>query len=203
MIASDVAARGLDIAGLSHVFNFDVPSHAEDYVHRIGRTGRAGNSGRAFTIAASKDDVKYIGLIEKLIGKPVPKITIIDGKVVEEDAAGSAKTAEGDGGTAGNTSNNGGTVQATGDREKTGPKSRSRNGQGKKIPEKPAEISPIKSAKKLPKGASAVSKSADPAPDKPPVKSKNRNRNDELPSPPDCSGNTLVETGHVPAFLRR
>ena len=47
MIASDVAARGLDIAGLSHVFNFDVPNHAEDYVHRIGRTGRAGKSGRA------------------------------------------------------------------------------------------------------------------------------------------------------------
>ena len=90
MIASDVAARGLDIAGLSHVFNFDVPSHAEDYVHRIGRTGRAGKSGRAFTIAASKDDIKYIGFIEKLIGKPVPQITVVDGKVVESGAKSSA-----------------------------------------------------------------------------------------------------------------
>ncbi|MGB2463183.1 MAG: DEAD/DEAH box helicase, partial [Candidatus Puniceispirillaceae bacterium] len=60
LIASDVAARGLDIAGLSHVFNFDVPSSAEDYVHRIGRTGRAGKSGRAFTIAAGKDDQRYV-----------------------------------------------------------------------------------------------------------------------------------------------
>ena len=64
MIASDVAARGLDIAGLSHVFNFDVPNHAEDYVHRIGRTGRAGKSGRAFTIAASEDDQNMSPLLK-------------------------------------------------------------------------------------------------------------------------------------------
>ena len=74
MIASDVAARGLDIAGLSHVFNFDVPGNAEDYVHRIGRTGRAGKSGRAFTIAAGEDDRKTVVAIEKLIGKPIPVI---------------------------------------------------------------------------------------------------------------------------------
>ena len=76
MIASDVAARGLDIAGLSHVFNFDIPNHAEDYVHRIGRTGRAGKSGRAFSIAASKDDQRFIEAIETLTGKPIPQITI-------------------------------------------------------------------------------------------------------------------------------
>ena len=51
LVCSDVAARGLDIQGLSHVFNFDVPMHAEDYIHRIGRTGRAGLPGRAFTLA--------------------------------------------------------------------------------------------------------------------------------------------------------
>ena len=72
LVASDVAARGIDIAGLSHVFNFDVPMNAEDYVHRIGRTGRAGLSGRAFTLVASKDDVNYLDAIEKLIGKKVP-----------------------------------------------------------------------------------------------------------------------------------
>ena len=55
LVCSDVAARGLDIGGLSHVFNFDVPHHAEDYVHRIGRTGRAGLAGHAFTIAAPDD----------------------------------------------------------------------------------------------------------------------------------------------------
>lgn len=77
LVASDVAARGIDIAGLSHVFNFDVPMNAEDYVHRIGRTGRAGLSGRAFTLVASKDDKTYLGAIEKLIGKSV---TVYDGK---------------------------------------------------------------------------------------------------------------------------
>ncbi|MDC3295193.1 DEAD/DEAH box helicase, partial [bacterium] len=68
LIASDVAARGLDIPLVSHVFNFDVPTNAEDYVHRIGRTGRAGRTGSAFTIGATNDDKRYIEAIEELIG---------------------------------------------------------------------------------------------------------------------------------------
>ena len=72
LIASDVAARGLDIPAVSHVFNFDVPSHAEDYVHRIGRTGRAGRSGKAFTIATPTDD-KYVAAIEALLQKTLPR----------------------------------------------------------------------------------------------------------------------------------
>ena len=70
LVASDVAARGLDIPDVSHVFNFDVPIHAEDYVHRIGRTGRAGRSGSAFTIV-TKSDMKYVDAIEKLIGQQI------------------------------------------------------------------------------------------------------------------------------------
>lgn len=75
LVCSDVAARGLDIGGLSHVFNFDVPHHAEDYVHRIGRTGRAGLEGHAFTIA-KPDDRFAIEAIEKLINHPIPPISI-------------------------------------------------------------------------------------------------------------------------------
>ena len=75
LVASDVAARGLDIQGLSHVFNFDVPHHAEDYVHRIGRTGRAGRQGRSFTLAAPEDG-KSVAAIEKLIAKSIPVATI-------------------------------------------------------------------------------------------------------------------------------
>jgi superfamily II DNA/RNA helicase len=67
LVASDVAARGLDIPEVSHVFNYDVPIHAEDYVHRIGRTGRAGRLGKAFTIA-TKSDVKHVDAIERLTG---------------------------------------------------------------------------------------------------------------------------------------
>ncbi|MCI5075845.1 DEAD/DEAH box helicase [Oricola sp.] len=70
LVASDVAARGLDIPDVSHVFNFDVPIHAEDYVHRIGRTGRAGRSGAAFTLVA-KPDMKYLEAIEKLITREI------------------------------------------------------------------------------------------------------------------------------------
>ncbi|ANK85912.1 DEAD/DEAH box type DNA/RNA helicase protein [Rhizobium sp. N1314] len=70
LVASDVAARGLDIPDVSHVFNFDVPIHSEDYVHRIGRTGRAGRSGAAFTLV-TKRDTKFVDAIEKLIGENV------------------------------------------------------------------------------------------------------------------------------------
>ncbi len=77
LVASDVAARGLDIPAVSHVYNFDVPSHAEDYVHRIGRTGRAGRSGTAVTLA-TKAESKYIGAIEKLIGEKVALTDVDD-----------------------------------------------------------------------------------------------------------------------------
>jgi superfamily II DNA/RNA helicase len=75
LVASDVAARGLDIEFMSHVFNFDVPIHAEDYVHRIGRTGRAGREGRAFTIATA-DDARFVTAIEQLIGKAIPRVEL-------------------------------------------------------------------------------------------------------------------------------
>jgi len=73
LVASDVAARGLDIPAVSHVFNFDVPSHAEDYVHRIGRTGRAGRSGKAMMICGPRDD-KYFEAVEKLLEKEIPRL---------------------------------------------------------------------------------------------------------------------------------
>jgi superfamily II DNA/RNA helicase len=70
IVCSDVAARGLDIPDVSHVFNFDVPTHSEDYVHRIGRTGRAGRSGTAITLVTD-DDRKYVDQIESLIGNKI------------------------------------------------------------------------------------------------------------------------------------
>ncbi len=153
LIASDVAARGLDIAGLSHVFNFDVPMSAEDYVHRIGRTGRAGKSGRAFTIAAGKDDIKYIISIETLIGKPIPPITLDDAKI--SNATTSAASAD---------------AAAV-------------------VADKPKPKRKAKSAQTVRKAPASTH--------------KDRNRGDELPSPPDCQGSTMEETGHIPAFLTR
>jgi superfamily II DNA/RNA helicase len=87
LVASDVAARGLDIPDVSHVFNFDVPIHAEDYVHRIGRTGRAGRSGKSFTIV-TRSDRKHLDAIEKLTGQ---KIEWLDGDLA---SLGSEDTTE-------------------------------------------------------------------------------------------------------------
>ena len=70
LVCSDVAARGLDIPAVSHVFNFDVPANAEDYVHRIGRTGRAGRSGISYTLS-TRADRKYVAAIEELIGRKI------------------------------------------------------------------------------------------------------------------------------------
>jgi ATP-dependent RNA helicase RhlE len=84
LVCSDVAARGLDIEGISHVFNYDVPTHAEDYIHRIGRTGRAGRLGRALTVAIPLDG-KYIASIERLMKQPIPRLELT-GIAVNEPA---------------------------------------------------------------------------------------------------------------------
>jgi len=73
LVASDVAARGLDIPAVTHVFNFDVPSHAEDYVHRIGRTGRAGRSGTAIMICATRDEKNFAD-VERLVNEEIPRL---------------------------------------------------------------------------------------------------------------------------------
>ncbi|MGD9471879.1 MAG: DEAD/DEAH box helicase [Novosphingobium sp.] len=77
LVASDVAARGLDIKGVSHVFNFDTPWHPDDYVHRIGRTGRAGAKGRAFTFVAD-EDAEAIANVEKLTKFKIPVFEVTD-----------------------------------------------------------------------------------------------------------------------------
>ena len=81
LVASDVAARGLDVKGVSHVFNYDTPWHPDDYVHRIGRTGRGGATGRAFTLVTD-EDAEAIGNVEKLTGMTIPVFTF-DGETAE------------------------------------------------------------------------------------------------------------------------
>src|SRR5579875_1751370 len=93
LVASDVAARGLDIPDVSHVFNFDVPSHADDYVHRIGRTGRAGRSGTAITLVAPSER-KQVEAIERLIGLTIPWIEAPAGATGPEQAAREASGAQ-------------------------------------------------------------------------------------------------------------
>src|SRR6185295_10559989 len=83
LIASDVAARGLDIPAVSHVFNFDVPFHADDYVHRIGRTGRAGRTGYAYMLATPRDD-RQVDAIERLTKTQIPRQTMENLEVRED-----------------------------------------------------------------------------------------------------------------------
>jgi len=93
LVCSDVAARGLDIEELSHVFNFDVPYNPEDYIHRIGRTGRAGRTGKAFTIATPADG-GYVAAIAELIGEPIKRIELSGapaGLALEEDSGDRAR----------------------------------------------------------------------------------------------------------------
>jgi len=75
MVATDIAARGIDVAGVSHVINYDIPQHPEDYVHRIGRTGRAQQTGDAYTIVGH-DEMKTLAAIERFIGQKVERLTL-------------------------------------------------------------------------------------------------------------------------------
>jgi superfamily II DNA/RNA helicase len=83
LVASDVAARGLDIPAVSHIFNFDVPFHPDDYVHRIGRTGRAGRTGHALMLATPRDERQVVA-IEQLIKTTIPRQTMADLEIRED-----------------------------------------------------------------------------------------------------------------------
>ncbi|MBA3863352.1 MAG: DEAD/DEAH box helicase [Erythrobacter sp.] len=95
LVASDVAARGLDIKGVSHVFNYDTPWHPDDYVHRIGRTGRAGAKGRAFTFVA-EEDAEAISNVEKLTGSAIKVFGKDDVRVDLSAAIAKAEDAKAD-----------------------------------------------------------------------------------------------------------
>ena len=194
LIASDVAARGLDIPAVSHIFNFDVPSHPEDYIHRIGRTGRAGRLGRAYTIATPHDD-KYLAAIENLVKQPIPLGVMpegaIEGASETEERPASSRAASG----------------------------RSRSGRGSDRKSEPkAEATPVIEATEAPAAVVAV-KSEAPAPRPAPERGEDRRSprpsHDRRPTadqrghddrrPPQRShGEQVVGMGdHVPDFILR
>lgn len=94
MVATDIAARGIDIAGVSHVINYDIPQHPEDYVHRIGRTGRAQSTGDAFTLVA-RDDFKKLAAIERFIGQKIQRLEMEGFAPVKAAAPEQQQTARG------------------------------------------------------------------------------------------------------------
>ncbi|MEQ9199340.1 MAG: DEAD/DEAH box helicase, partial [Rhodospirillales bacterium] len=215
LVCSDVAARGLDISALSHVFNFDVPINAEDYIHRIGRTGRAGMEGRAFTIA-TPEDARAVASVEKLMGKPIPRV----------EATGVASSELGD-------PEEGGRGRGRG-RRKPAAKAPARSAD--KAPAKPAakaetkpepaaDSEPAEKPKRAPRRRKAAAKPDDSAADKPeaqdsaekPAKPKAKPSADEKkpaakprrsPAKNDKSSDNKDDApvglgDHMPAFLMR
>src|ERR1700754_3022915 len=134
LVASDVAARGLDIGAMSHVFNFDVPFSPEDYVHRIGRTGRAGKTGHSFTLA-SPDEGGLVEAIEKLIGTEIPRIVVPGMETIAFEPSDGRRRGRGRGGRSGGRSS-GSSERSRGPRRESTPRTR-------KPVEQPAEAAPV------------------------------------------------------------
>ncbi len=178
LVASDVAARGLDIAFLSHVFNFDVPINAEDYVHRIGRTGRAGREGRAFTLAAPEDG-PAVAAIEKLIGKPVPRVVVDGIEAPELDFSGRRRR-------------RGRTPMVAEERKPRHPERKPAETRRRRMPAKEESPAPEQAA------APAAAPTPAPRPKRAEARPNNERRR---PEPEDKA---VVGLGdHVPAFLMR
>ncbi|HKL04512.1 MAG TPA: DEAD/DEAH box helicase [Roseovarius sp.] len=190
LVASDVAARGLDVPAVSHVFNFDVPGHAEDYVHRIGRTGRAGREGKTMMICAPRDE-KNLEDIERLIQKEVPRI--------DNPIKGAAPTADA------------GTAEDSKSDDKPPRKSRSRRSTAKPKTDDTAESQTSEATKAdAPAPAAAPEKVAEKPQDDSPQKStrsrrggSGRGRSDNGNGNGNGNGhNKVVGMGdHMPSFI--
>jgi len=196
LIASDVAARGLDIPDVSHVFNFDVPIHAEDYVHRIGRTGRAGKSGHAFTLATPEEQ-KYVAAIEKLTETEIPRSGEFEPEDIETLLKEGSKK-RGRGGAAKKPA-----------RKKTAAKAKEETGAPDAEPkasEAKPERKPRRSRKPKAEG-DAVQEAASAEEKKPAAKSakdESKPRNKRGGKRSDGGGDNVVGLGdHTPAFLLR
>ncbi|WP_439524366.1 DEAD/DEAH box helicase [Marivita sp.] len=194
LIASDVAARGLDVPAVSHVFNFDVPSHAEDYVHRIGRTGRAGRDGKALMICSPKDE-KNFDAIERLLQKDIPRVD----NPLGESAPAASDSAQ----------------DASSEPDKNSKPRRSRGGRGRtkptdKAPEPKSDVVAAEAAPEAPAPAPAPAKMPD-APqeaaqdEKAPQQDTSRNNNNRNRRN-DRGGrdNNVVGMGdHMPSFIAK
>jgi len=198
LVCSDVAARGLDIPDMSHVFNFDVPIHAEDYVHRIGRTGRAGKQGHTFMLATPEDG-KYLSAIEKLIGGKIPLVTL-GGQAKAELATPASSTPS--------------APVATDDKPRArqrgrGGRGRSRQGRSQETPQGNPKGTHKKASK--PQSSSLPPSQAKPEVEKPQAKPETKKRPQRVANQkPQKGGDSQAQDAqptkglgeHMPAFLK-
>jgi len=189
LVATDVAARGIDIAMLPCVINYDVPTHAEDYIHRIGRTGRAGQEGRAFTLVFAEES-KFVDAIAKLTGKSIPILDLgaKDGQTGSERDAGQDRPEQ-----------DGENVDQAGDGRRTGRRRRSAKKNNKAEPASAEAVTnddPVVRSDKVASAPAPVpSSSRRPRPVAPSKASRNRQRE---------PNNPVIGMGdHVPLFMQR
>jgi superfamily II DNA/RNA helicase len=184
LVASDVAARGLDIPAVSHIFNFDVPHHADDYVHRIGRTGRAGRTGTAISIVTPLDQKSMVA-IEKLTGQTIPRA---DSGADVQPAEGSAETADGS------------TERPREPRTREGSREGSRGGRKPRRDREPRRDNGGRAPAPQPQQAPAA---AFTPPGKPPAsRTPSIGRAEAAPVPRDAASEP-ADHSHLPAFLLR
>jgi superfamily II DNA/RNA helicase len=185
LVCSDVAARGLDIPDVSHVYNFDVPIHSEDYVHRIGRTGRAGRSGTALTIV-TREDGKFIDAVEKLINKKIDWIGGTLDDIVETDEDREERRPR----------------RGRGERGERTERSRSPRGEGRREPrrERPAEPIPVMAeATEQPR----IERASRPQREDRMAQPHDRRRYDRRRRDEEDDGPPVGFSDHVPSFLLR
>ncbi len=187
-----MAGRGIDVFGLSHVFNFDVPLHAEDYVHRIGRTGRAGHRGRTIMLAVP-DDARYIAAIEKLIGRKIPRIDSLRAPLAD-DAPDAAPGEE-----IGQVTEEASTEKAP---RKSSRGGRRRRGKSAAEAKEPPEEKPT--PEKRPEAPAETAPEAGDTPPPRPAQRKHRDdRRGEHEARPARKSPVVGLGDHVPAFLLR
>ena len=205
LVASDVAARGLDIVDMSHVFNFDVPFSPEDYVHRIGRTGRAGKTGHSFTLA-SPSDGPLIEAIEKLIGTTIPRVEVPGLEVAALEAGDGRRRGRGRG-----RGGRGGSERGGSDK----PREHHREARAPREPREHKEPNRQEPRQQEPRQQEPRQQEARPHADKPrherPQREPREHRENRKPAPrhdrheprPDGEGSPKGLGDHVPAFLAR
>ena len=194
LVASDVAARGLDIPDVSHIFNFDPPTHAEDYVHRIGRTGRAGKEGAAFTLV-TPEDRKYIEAIEKMLETTIPVHDLDADKEPAKKEASESEPAEKE-----SAKEEAPTSAASGDKDEGDTKSRRRGSRGGRSRKKKTDDAQPAAEASAPEEAEAE-KPEPVAEEKPRRARGGRNRRRDRD---DDDDNKVIGMGdHVPAFMLR
>jgi superfamily II DNA/RNA helicase len=189
LVASDVAARGLDIPAVSHIFNFDVPHHADDYVHRIGRTGRAGRTGTAISIVTPLDH-KSIVAIEKLIGQTIPRA---EGGLSLQDGESRAAPPNGESGPAREPR----VREGTRDGSREGSREGSRGGRKPRREREPRRSAGDRHSTPQPPVAAFTPPAAPPAPRAPSIGRA------EAPKAPRDAASEPADHSHLPAFLLR